>query len=132
MKELDFSKPGLQLYGFNGQSTPSGYFVNWTESRVLSVSQNSYKAGLRFLRIFIVLFWVLAIETKDLIFVYIFCQNLFSALIIVVEVSFRLIFLNWFCFSQGWPYYLNRGTHMNISYNILPKGSAVRLVITEG
>lgn len=94
MKELDFSKPGLQLYGFNGQSTPSGYFVNWTESRVLSVSQNSYKAGLRFLRIFIVLFWVLAIETKDLIFVYIFCQNLFSALIIDVEVSFRLIFLN--------------------------------------
>ncbi|KAG7643526.1 hypothetical protein ISN44_As02g033260 [Arabidopsis suecica] len=73
-KELDFSKPGLQLYGINGQSTPSGYFVNWTESRVLSVSQNSYK---------------------------------------------------------GWPYYLNRGTHMNISYNILPKGSAVRLVITE-
>nr|AAC27171.1 hypothetical protein [Arabidopsis thaliana] len=45
VKELDFSKPGLQLYGFNGQSTPSGYFVNWTESRVLSVSQNSYKAG---------------------------------------------------------------------------------------
>ncbi|CAD5320724.1 unnamed protein product [Arabidopsis thaliana] len=88
-KELDFSKPGLQLYGINGQSTPSGYFVNWTESRVLSVSQNSYKAGLKFFRIFIVLFW-------------------------------------------GWPYYLNRGTHMNISYNILPKGSAVRLVITEG
>lgn len=46
MKELDFTKPGLQLYGFNGESTPSTYFVNWTESRVLSVSQNSYKAGL--------------------------------------------------------------------------------------
>ncbi|KAG7574052.1 Zinc finger RING-type [Arabidopsis suecica] len=74
VKVLDYSKPGLQLYGF--YRTPAlDCFVNWSESRVLPVSNDSYK---------------------------------------------------------GWPYYLNRGTLLNITYTVNPQGSAVQLVVDEG
>jgi hypothetical protein len=44
---LDYSEPGLQLYGF--YRTPAlDCFVNWSESRVLSISHESYKVALRF------------------------------------------------------------------------------------
>ncbi|XP_010517110.2 PREDICTED: uncharacterized protein LOC104792619 [Camelina sativa] len=43
VKELDYSKPaGIQLYGFYG-SPPLNHLVNWSESRVLPVSHDSYK-----------------------------------------------------------------------------------------
>ncbi|XP_010507607.1 PREDICTED: uncharacterized protein LOC104784252 [Camelina sativa] len=47
VKELDYSKPGLMLYGFYGSPSLSSV-VNWSESRVLPLSQNMYKACLRF------------------------------------------------------------------------------------
>ncbi|WZZ48946.1 hypothetical protein YC2023_049053 [Brassica napus] len=34
--------------------------------------------------------------------------------------------------SQGWPYYLNKGALLNISYNVKPEGSSVRLVVNKG
>jgi hypothetical protein len=71
---LDYSEPGLQLYGF--YRTPAlDCFVNWSESRVLSISHESYK---------------------------------------------------------GWPYYLNSGSLLNITYTVKPQGSAVQLVVDEG
>ncbi|KAL0862485.1 hypothetical protein Bca101_041603 [Brassica carinata] len=33
---------------------------------------------------------------------------------------------------EGWPYYLNEGGSLNISYNVKPEGSSVRLVVDEG
>ncbi|AEC09506.1 RING/U-box superfamily protein [Arabidopsis thaliana] len=74
VKVLDYSEPGLQLYGF--YRTPAlDCFVNWSESRVLSISHESYK---------------------------------------------------------GWPYYLNSGSLLNITYTVKPQGSAVQLVVDEG
>ncbi|CAF1811139.1 unnamed protein product [Brassica napus] len=32
----------------------------------------------------------------------------------------------------GWPYYLNKGALLNISYNVKPEGSSVRLVVNKG
>ncbi|XP_010509208.1 PREDICTED: uncharacterized protein LOC104785651 [Camelina sativa] len=74
VKELDYSKPGIQLYGFYG-SPPLNRLVNWSESRGFPVSYDSYK---------------------------------------------------------GWPYYFNRGTFVNITYTVKPKGAAVELVVDEG
>ncbi|KAL1193645.1 E3 ubiquitin-protein ligase APD1 [Cardamine amara subsp. amara] len=34
--------------------------------------------------------------------------------------------------NKGWPYYLNKGTTLNISYNVKPQGSSVQLVVNEG
>ncbi|XP_010505437.1 PREDICTED: uncharacterized protein LOC104782255 isoform X2 [Camelina sativa] len=42
VKELDYSKSGLQLYGFYG-SPPLDLFVNWSESRVFPLSHDTYK-----------------------------------------------------------------------------------------
>ncbi|XP_019102518.1 PREDICTED: uncharacterized protein LOC104792617 [Camelina sativa] len=42
VKELDYSKSGLQLYGFYG-SPPLDRLVNWSESRVFPLSHDTYK-----------------------------------------------------------------------------------------
>ncbi|ESQ52477.1 hypothetical protein EUTSA_v10016735mg [Eutrema salsugineum] len=34
--------------------------------------------------------------------------------------------------SKGWPFYLNEGASLNISYSVKPKGHSVRLVVGEG
>ncbi|CAN8317046.1 unnamed protein product [Cochlearia groenlandica] len=76
VKELDSSKSGLELFGFYRSLPPSlDVVVNWSESRFVSVSHNSYK---------------------------------------------------------GWPFYLNKGASLNISYNVKPNGSSARLVVDEG
>ncbi|KAJ0262265.1 E3 ubiquitin-protein ligase APD1 [Hirschfeldia incana] len=74
VKELDDSKSGLELFGFY-TSPPLDVVVNWSDSRLASVSQNSYKE---------------------------------------------------------WPYYLNKGASLNISYSVKPEGHSVRLVVDEG
>ncbi|CAN6824425.1 unnamed protein product, partial [Brassica oleracea] len=33
---------------------------------------------------------------------------------------------------EGWPYYLNKGASLNISYNAKPEGCFVRLVVHKG
>ncbi|KAG2326487.1 hypothetical protein Bca52824_009215 [Brassica carinata] len=33
---------------------------------------------------------------------------------------------------KGWPYYLNKGASLNISYNVKPEGSSVRVVVENG
>uniref|UniRef100_A0A1J3J6C2 RING-type E3 ubiquitin transferase n=1 Tax=Noccaea caerulescens TaxID=107243 RepID=A0A1J3J6C2_NOCCA len=71
VKELDDSKSGLQLFGFY-ESPPLDVFVNWSESRLVSVPRRSYK---------------------------------------------------------GWPFYLNKGSSLNISYSIKPENRSVRLVV---
>lgn len=48
MKELDDSKSGLELFGFY-TSPPLDVVVNWSESRLASVSHNSYKVCLKIL-----------------------------------------------------------------------------------
>ncbi|KAF2583377.1 hypothetical protein F2Q70_00008545 [Brassica cretica] len=74
VKELDDSKSGLELFGFY-ISPPLDVVVNWSESRLASVSHNSYKE---------------------------------------------------------WPYYLNKGASLNISYRVKPEGRSLRLVVDEG
>ncbi|CDY07747.1 hypothetical protein BRARA_C01923 [Brassica rapa] len=74
VKELDDSKSGLELFGFY-TSPPLDVVVNWSESRLASVSHNSYKE---------------------------------------------------------WPYYLNKGASLNISYRVKPEGRSLRLVVDEG
>ncbi|XP_013752199.1 E3 ubiquitin-protein ligase APD1 isoform X1 [Brassica napus] len=69
------SEPGLQLFGF--YASPPVAIMNWSESRLVSVSHRSYG-------------------------------------------------------SQGWPYYLNKGASLNISLNVKPEGSSVRLVVNKG
>ncbi|XP_010517109.1 PREDICTED: uncharacterized protein LOC104792618 [Camelina sativa] len=48
VKELDYSKPGLMLYGFYGSPSLSSV-VNWSEYRVLPLSQDMYKSWRYFL-----------------------------------------------------------------------------------
>lgn len=43
------SEPGLQLFGF--YASPPVAVMNWSESRLVSVSHRSYGVGLRFLMI---------------------------------------------------------------------------------
>lgn len=74
VKELDDSKSGLELFGFYA-SPPLDVVVNWSDSRLASVSHNSYKE---------------------------------------------------------WPYYLNKGASLNISYGVKPEGRSARLVVDEG
>ncbi|CAH8325657.1 unnamed protein product [Eruca vesicaria subsp. sativa] len=74
VKELDDLKSGLELFGFY-TSPPLDVVVNWSESRLVSVSHNSYKE---------------------------------------------------------WPYYLNQGASLSISYNVKPEGRSARLVVDEG
>ncbi|KAG2332544.1 hypothetical protein Bca4012_017885 [Brassica carinata] len=74
VKELNDSKSGLELFGFY-TSPPLDVVVNWSKSRLVSVSHSSYKE---------------------------------------------------------WPYYLNKGASLNISYSVKPEGSSVRLVVDEG
>ncbi|KAJ4891889.1 RING/U-box superfamily protein [Raphanus sativus] len=73
VEKLDGFESGLELFGF--YTTPRVDVANWSESRVMSPSQRSYK---------------------------------------------------------GWPYYLNRGASLNISYNVKPEGCSVRLVVEKG
>lgn len=49
MEKLDGSESGLELFGF--YTTPRVDVANWSESRSMSLSQTSYKVGLRFLMI---------------------------------------------------------------------------------
>ncbi|KAF8085309.1 hypothetical protein N665_0672s0025 [Sinapis alba] len=73
VESLYGSESGLQLFGF--YASPLVDVVNWSESRLVSLSHRSYK---------------------------------------------------------GWPYYLNEGSSLNISCNVKPEGSSVRLVVDKG
>ncbi|KFK36716.1 hypothetical protein AALP_AA4G160300 [Arabis alpina] len=73
VKELDDSRSGLELFGFY-KSPPLDVIVNWSESRLLSISPRSFK---------------------------------------------------------GWPYYLNNGATLNISYSIKSEGSSALLIVDQ-
>ncbi|EOA29286.1 hypothetical protein CARUB_v10025561mg [Capsella rubella] len=45
VKEMDYSKSGLQLYGFYGSPPQLNRFVNWSESRVLPAWQYYFNEG---------------------------------------------------------------------------------------
>ncbi|KAE8704511.1 RING/U-box superfamily protein, putative isoform 4 [Hibiscus syriacus] len=102
VEEIDDSKPGLNLYGLY-KSPDLDVVSTWSETYTATVQADSHMASL--------------------IIVTLFCLNNL-VLFMLLSCNFDVI--------QEWIHYLNRGSQVNISYNVNSTSSSVFLVIAQG